>query len=70
MNDYSTERRSQGRLSDSEMEAISTRVKEQIMEEIYGEIGKAVFKRAIEVILLIGTAVGAYLAGKGFKLGG
>lgn len=64
MND---ERRSEKRLTEEELDALSARVKERIMDEIYGEVGRAVLKRSLQVLIVGVAALGAYLTGKGLK---
>ena len=65
MNEYTgPERRAQGRLTEEEMAALAQRIKELIMEDIYGEIGKAVLKRLAAAVVTGGAIIVAWIGGK------
>ncbi len=58
------ERRSEKRLTEEEMEAIASRVKSQIMEDIYGEVGKAVLKRVAHALVIVAVGFLSYIGAK------
>ncbi len=62
--DETREERRKSRLSDAEIRAIALLVREEIMDDIYREIGSVVIKRALAALVLFGVACSAYFFGR------
>lgn len=65
--DETRQERRKTRFSDEELDALAERVRERIMDDLYGEVGKAVFKRAIQMLVVGGIAALAWFTGKELK---
>ena len=66
MKDDDIERR-QFRLTEEQLDYIVKGVKQEILAEIYAEIGKGVVKRILWMIGTVGAGVSAYFAIKGWR---